>query len=196
MSTQKGPRPAAADFMMHDLDKTVPPPVRPRKVGNALDWERVERDLRVSYPDDFKGINRRYGTGWFDGFIQVLGPIFQSDRCTLPQYSADIDLIVKILRKRAPELAQRIRDRRLIPIAWTRNGDEIFYVVDESGRPAAILFVASRASDFDMFEDSFSEVLAGLLSGRLKTRVFPPNFPSDRVTVQSPYRFNAGRGRP
>src|SRR5688572_25528157 len=158
---------------MQPLHQFVPPPPHPRNVGTSSDWERVERDLRVTYPDDFKEINRRYGIGWFDGFIQVLGPIPLSHGYTLPQFGADIELDLEIIREREPELAGRIGDRRLIPIAWTRNGDEIFYVVDEFGRPREILFIGSRAARFDMFEDPFSEVLGGLLSGRLKTTYFP-----------------------
>src|SRR5687768_18572084 len=66
-------------LMTHELEKVVASPLHPRNVGSSSDWERVERDFRVSYPDDFKEINRRYGTGWFDGHIQVLGPKLRSE---------------------------------------------------------------------------------------------------------------------
>jgi hypothetical protein len=55
-----------------DLVRLVPRPDSP--IDATGDWERVETDLGLELPPDFKMLVHRYGRGQFRSFITPLNP--------------------------------------------------------------------------------------------------------------------------
>ncbi len=55
-----------------DLVRLVPSPEA--RVDATGDWERVETDLGLELPSDFKMLIQRYGFGQFESFITPLNP--------------------------------------------------------------------------------------------------------------------------
>ena len=105
------------------LLRLVPPPTVPAHVADDEMWRSAEAIAGVEYPIEMKQLHRAYGSGWFDDFVWVLNPAPHHDAYTL----FDFDL-----NEFAPQDVARVvpgvRAKEILPIAWTRAGEEFYYV--------------------------------------------------------------------
>ncbi len=171
-----------------ELLGTIEPPSTPVGVASEDDWRAAETRFGVRFPDDHKAINRHYGVGWFDGFIFVLGPLRANEASSLLDYTFDDELNLDAVRRCFPDL-RRLPLLHLVPIAWTINGDELFYLYPTTGNePPPILIIPSRCigDGIERHRRSLSELLALFLRRTLRSTVFPHNFPSKSPRFSCP----------
>lgn len=168
--------------MISDLLNLVPPPASPTGVASQDHWEFAERILCVRFPRDIKDLNRIYGTGWFDDFIGILSPNEKHKPFSLLEYKTETQMIMEGLAARYPELSVAKQCLRLIPIGWTRNGDELFYLIAAEQSEWEIVIAESRSFDGTRYCLSLSSFLANVISKRLNCPQFPNQFPSVNPT--------------
>jgi hypothetical protein len=66
------------------LLEAVPPPDQPCNPGRDEDWSGVESYFGLSFPADYKGLIRHYGSGAWGGYFWVLNP-FSVNRYVNPR---------------------------------------------------------------------------------------------------------------
>jgi len=154
-----------------DLVRLVPPPEAP--VDATGDWERVEADLGLELPSDFKMLIQRYGSGQFESFITPLNPFGPH-----PLLIADARRLQEDdqpFREENPELSPYAfypEPGGLLPWAGTDNGDRICWLTE--GHPHAWTTVTwnVRSCVYDAHAVGAVGFLHGWLTGQISTTVF------------------------
>lgn len=75
----------------------------------------------------------------------------------------------------------------LLPVGVTDNGDYIFWVVTDPHKSNdwTTAIIAARSPDVEYFNENLTELLAGILSGKIKADSFPNDFPDAKITFES-----------
>ncbi|WP_052768619.1 SMI1/KNR4 family protein [Streptomyces humi] len=164
---------------LEELLRLVPPPTDAPRA--AVDWERVEDELGVRLPDDYKRLSERYGPGDFDGFMTILHPHSQFWPTRLAgaaERAAELlEQMPESLRKRVPYDIDH-----LLAAGKTDNGDTIYWVTEPDHAPDEWTVTANgaRNTKWSHFEGGMVEFLVAILSGTTRLDVFPSDFPSVR----------------
>lgn len=162
-----------------ELLRLVPPPTD-AAVG-AVDWERVEDELGVPLPDDYKWLSERYGPGGFDDFMTILHPHSQF----WPTRLVDAAERAAELLEQMPESLQKkvpYRIDHLLAVGKTDNGDTIYWVTEPEAASDEWTVTANgaRNTKWPHFDGGVVEFLVAVLSGTTRMDVFPGDFPSAR----------------
>lgn len=164
---------------LSELLAVLAPPSHPRETGGTP-WPEVERRLSTALPTDYKRFIETYGTGRIADFLVILNP-FTANR--------HIDLIDHALHD--PEGMSLLKDEHpghdrfdrfpvpggILPFAITDNGDTFYWKTSPSPDRWPVLVYESRGPDHDMFDGPMTTALAALLSGAVRSRIFPSGFP-------------------
>ncbi|MCR9234543.1 MAG: pentapeptide repeat-containing protein [bacterium] len=76
-SLQRGPE-YKTDAPLDELLTLIPPPVKP--AHTAGDWAKIETELGVVFPDDFKHLIASYGSGRFFNDLNIFNPLTSQGR--------------------------------------------------------------------------------------------------------------------
>ena len=168
-----------ADEDIGRLLSLVPPPAR---IDNQIDWRTVEHGLHFRLPADYKKLIETYGVGQFDGFIWILHPTTTNRALRL---DAQIELRRQILEDVNETFAS---PSELTAWAITDNGDVCFWLnrgnaVDPSDW--RVVVNEGRGPEWDVSNLGSCAWLEHVLSGRLRVRVFPEDFPSESPTFRA-----------
>ncbi len=165
------------------LGEIVPPPDHP--VGAIGDWARVEAEVGLRLPSDYRALVAMYGAWMFDGFLEVLTPfslhgggLLEFGLHTVLEGMREArDAGVPIPFPLHPEPAG------LLPWGDTANGDWCYWVTRPREEPDrwSVAIQGSRSTDFWEHPGPLSAALADLLTGRARPPILPPEFPSDEV---------------
>lgn len=162
-----------------DLQKIIPPPKHPKYNGSPDDWGRVERNLGVKLPDDYKTLINLYGTGGFLEFVYPLSPFAPASlsfnlpgavKQTLSSYESG----QKEFPEFSPPFPAYPHESGLFPWANTMNGDTLFWLT--KGKPDSwpVVICDSKFSEkYDHFDLNATDFLARLMRGKIKSKVFP-----------------------
>ena len=66
------------DYMKR-LSEMVPPPAEPFEVGNLENFAKVEAELGLALPADYKQVILTYGSGQWQGFWYILNPFTKNE---------------------------------------------------------------------------------------------------------------------
>lgn len=140
-------------------------------LGLSMDWSRVENEMGVSLPEDYKRVCEAFGAGEFSEYLDVLCSGETGGPDILVQWKACVDVATKRKDLLLPhpffapyQVFERGRPGGLIPWAVTQNECEFYWLVDSgpSGKwPIVARFVDS---DWDQYELSTSEFIVRILS--------------------------------
>ena len=169
------------------LAAILAPPSEPREAGRESEWARVEEELGVRLPEDYKLFVQVYGSGTIDDFIVVLNPFSANRNINLLEAGRLRMQAVAELRSDHPD------DYRhdafpatggLLPFAITDNANVFYWKTN--GRPDAwtVVVYEGRGPAFAEFGGGMSAALAALLSGSVRFDVLPRDFPSARPTFR------------
>ncbi len=155
-----------------DLIRLVPPPAEP--VGAIGDWQRVEADLGLRLPADFKALIERYGLGQFVDFITPLTPFGPRD--LLVQSAHRLLDSERSFRRTHPDKCPYPfypEPGGLLEWAATDNGDRLCWLT--GGEPDSWTTVVwnPRGWYYEAHDLSAVEFLLAWLNGQVTTSVFP-----------------------
>jgi hypothetical protein len=167
------------DETLRRLVRLVPPP---EEISSEIDWLEVERGLHSRLPRDYKTLIENYGVGQFDGFIWILHPTTSNRHLRL---DVQIELHRQILQNVNETFA---RPNELTAWAITDNGDTCFWLnrgnsVDPD--QWSVVVNEGRGPEWDVTDLPTCAWLEAVLSGRLRVRVFPEDFPSASPTFHA-----------
>ena len=163
------------------------PPPEPQEAGRESEWARVEHELGVRLPEDYKKFVQIYGSGMIDGFVVVLNP-FSANR--------NINLIEagRLDREALAELRAGYPDDYrhdlypapggLLPFAITDNANVFYWNTNGEPDRWTVVVYEGRGPAYCEFGRGMSDVLAGLLARTVRFDVLPRDFPSAKPVFQ------------
>lgn len=167
--------------VVEKLVALAPPPETPSLTPRSGDWNRIERKINISFPDDYKQLLKAYGHGQWQGFWYLLNPRVHDEEHWC---SAEDDTIgstdLQVLRAvRAaeqeddptkPQLPIFPEEGGLLPWAYTDNGG-VFCWLTAGGRSTwpTIYYDQNPWSTHETqrLDLSCSEIVYGVVSGEL-----------------------------
>jgi len=176
--------------MIERLEAIVPPPAAPHEVPSAEEWAAYEEQLGAALPTDYRALITRYGTCGFDQFIWIFSPkaanqyfnlfgqgfaMLRGTREIRDQFGGEA-----VPYRLFPELGG------LLTLGYTANGDMLFWKTLGSADRWTIVVNGTRSDDYEEFRMNLVTFLAEVLSGRIRARRFPEDFPSPTPSFDVP----------
>ncbi|MEV6791741.1 hypothetical protein AB0M87_07020 [Streptomyces sp. NPDC051320] len=140
-------------------------------LGLHMDWTRVESELGVSPPEDYKRVCEAFGPGEFSEYLDILCSNEAGGPDILVQWRACAETADKRTDAALPHplfapynVFERQRPAGLIPWAFTQNECE-FYWLSDAGDPNEWPIIARFLdSDWDRYDMSTSEFVVRILT--------------------------------
>ena len=162
-----------------DLERlyaVVRPPDSPTEPGAVADWKRVEAELGVKLPDDYKGLIGRYGSGCFGEFLYPLNPFSQNRAGHLLHRGRAIlaaERASGMSREQGMPFPLHPDEGGLLPWAVTDNGDTLFWYTHPACASWPVVVRSGRGYRFEVYQRTSAGFLAVWLTGQLAVGVFP-----------------------
>ena len=140
----------------------MPPPPRSSAPPN---WPAVERSLGFALPGDYKDLVDRYGPGRFDDFLAVLAPGHPVPRLDLVHGVAEAADTLRVYASSGEALPAPVDG--LTAVAWTDNGDTVYWLRDPGSPPDRWRIAVNGARDFDewhLFDGCLAHFLVAVLN--------------------------------
>lgn len=169
------------------LRAIVPPPDEPVGVGDPTGWNRIEEELGLVLPDDYKEFIGTYGDGYLAGFIHIFNPFSDSPHLSL---QTSVEKICKVYRDlKASEGDKQVpfcvypEKSGLLP--WGRNdvGNYMFWLTDGESKKWPVVLAEGRSNRYERFNLGMATFLAKALSRELDSKIWPDDFPEPEVPI-------------
>ena len=158
------------------LGNVITAPEKTFDTGSSEEWNKFEKEIGIIFPDDYKKIIRKYGTGGLENFIWFLTP-FDSDnnvnyvkrmRWMLDAYNVSKSKFPDDFKYNTyPE-----KDG-LLPWGYTDNGDELYWKTSSSPENWEIVIYESASSENHNYKMSLAEFLYKLITKQLICDILP-----------------------
>ncbi len=165
---------------LESLSRVLPLRAEPRVKSTAKDWENLSTSL-LPYPKEYREFIDHYGAGCIDGFLWIFHPTISNTNLNLEhQYTKQLDIISSIvLEDTSTNNIQNLqRTYGLYPFGITDNGDVLFWIRQGDTKDWKIAILEARGTVVEIIDLSLLSFLSNLISGKLKCRAFPNDFPS------------------
>lgn len=172
------------------LTELIPPPGGRFGYG----WDAVQERLGTVLPTDYKRLVETYGPGSFDDFLSVLTPHAPTEYVDILRVGSVDRWALREVVRCGMELPERVGSvDRLVTWGVTDNGDRCYWVTGACPESWAVAVNDGRASEWEFFEMSVTELLYRVLSRKLVVTIFPEDFPDDRPEF---FRFDVNTSSP
>lgn len=164
---------------IQDLLAVVPPAVK-ADLG-PVEWDRVERELGSSVPEDYKELVSLYGPGCYSRFIHVYQPLNDLDSIDLGKQARDSLWALRYMDEEGEDMPYRLDDpAELLSFGRTDNGDVLFWhrVTLDSPDSWTVVVKEPRGEEWFQYDGGMTSFLADALSRRIDVPIFPRRFPS------------------
>ncbi len=163
------------------LFEVCPPPSKPNQPPTKSDWDRIESQIAISFPDDYKQILEKYGHGTWQGFWYFFNPAVHDDANWFsPEGETTGKLTLPILRAvRESDREEGVHDAEfaifpetggMLPWASTDNGGVFCWLTKGSQSNWPTVYFDEdpwRCVEKTVYELSCSEILLGAVTGEL-----------------------------
>lgn len=164
---------------IQSLIEIARPPISER-AHSPEEWAAAELTVSGRFPEDYKLLIDRYGTGCFDEFLWVLSPFSDNAHLNIVQRSKSILSALRDLHHFSVQLPHPLfpDNEGLFPWAVTDNGDELFWRYQNGTFSGPIMIVEARGPEWAEFNLTTTAFLALVLSKQVRVGIFPHGFPS------------------
>jgi hypothetical protein len=173
------------------LIELEPPPKLPVAPGAPSDWSRVEAEIGIGLPQDFKDYVEAYGAGQWADFFGVMNPFYKWKHPDAQQsWSQWMNMRMGSLaefrrehpKETAPFQAYPAKDG-LLAFGYDDNGGTLCWQTTGDPKSWAIVCLDEGFSkDFDRFDLPLTAFIAGLLT----EEIFPKTFAPDIFPISKP----------
>jgi hypothetical protein len=155
-------------------------------VENDGAWQKIEDELGISFPDDYKQFIDIFGTAYIGNFIYVLNPFAENRNFN---FSEQHIMILEAFR----EIGSFFGGEKfpyplypdkggLLPWGFSINGDHLFWFAQGEPQEWTIAVDESRGASFETYNDSMSSFLVKLLKKEIQSEILGDNL---RITCES-----------
>jgi hypothetical protein len=167
---------------IEELLTVVPAPEKATETGSKTKWSKVEKDLGVALPADYKEFVSRYGTGLLSGFIRVFNPFAKSEYTNLVASVRRIGATNQMLR--ASEGARFPYSvfpdpAGLLPWGTDDNGNYYYWLTRGEPDHWPVVVGAGRHAKWQQFDVSMTTFLGKGLTREIDCQIWPDDFPND-----------------
>jgi hypothetical protein len=157
-----------------DLISIAPPPA----TGARPHWPDVERAVGSVLPSEYKAVVEAYGLGNFGDCLTLFTPDATQPHLNLIEWAADPSEMTAA-HADTPEYFPYPgfpRENGLFGFGAGENWQVFYWLTGGSPDEWPILVYENRGPDFHRLEMPLTDVVVGLLTGKLKISVFPADF--------------------
>lgn len=172
---------------LKQLMDLVPPPSKPMNAGSAKAFLKVEAELSLKLPADYKALVHTYGSGKWQEFWSVLNPFTANKYTNLIIQSGNL----RPKRWSALDAERAVRERAgkkyphpiypesggILPWAITDNGGRFYWLTKGNPSKWPTIYYPSRDPDYESLTLPCVEIVLKTVAGKLK--IFGEEFGSN-----------------
>jgi hypothetical protein len=165
---------------LEELTRILPPPSYPVYARGVDDWGRIEEELGMIFPEDYREFVALYGAGSIDDFLWVFVPFCPNKYLDLSYNDTKLLGALRSLQDEFPETSPyplNPPEDGVFPWAITDNGDELYWRVRHGRVEKKVLVLGSRSNDWQEFDLTTVDFLTNVLNCTISVRRFPEDFP-------------------
>ncbi len=141
-------------------------------------WEKIEKELNVIFPSDYKYFIDNYGAGAINDFLWIFSPFEDNKNINSLDRLSELVYYDNITDNKKADSTEKINyydgKSGLFPIGVSDNGDEIF--MDFQGEEVSIEVYETRELSPIVFNVSFLEFLVEILTNDSYKDLFAEDF--------------------
>lgn len=169
-------RTARMESAFDRMVQLVPPPFSPVGRGSSSKWNSFEESIGISLPLDYKWLVNTYGAGDFGDMLVPLNPFIDSDTIHYETQLAVIrDLYLNFKGAFSQECSYPFfpQANGLLPIAFDTNGNNFFWIANESPDDWGLIHYNWRAGCLTQkYNLTFVQFLIDWVDGHLPNSFF------------------------
>ena len=160
--------------MISQLGLLLAPPQVPSAAGTPDEWNSIETRLGVSFPADYREFITVYGAGDIGGTIGIVSPFSSTGNLEwrLDQLRETREMMQEGLGYSPVPYPVFPASGGLIPWAHTAFGDVLSWVTSEGDPNGWNILVEDSECEWELFEETMTSFLVGIVSGALETSIF------------------------
>ena len=143
-------------------------------------WEIIENENNIVFPEDYKWFLENYGPGSINGFLWVFSPICNNlNLNSFEQYKTMKNSYEFMVNNKLIECEYCFYDNGIGLFPWgiTDNGDELYW--NYMNEVTEIVVLSSRYADIFSCKLNMTDFLTGLLTKKTECNLFPEDFVLD-----------------
>lgn len=176
---------------LNRLRAIAPPPAVPKETGTPKTWDKVEQRLGIPLPAEYKAFIDHYGTGGFDGFIDLYNPFAANDYYNLFQALDAHHQASRRTQFLADSGWTAVRPFELYPapnglVPWGTTPDFGLALFWQTGNPPQTwptVFYNLRNGEYEVWKLPCTGFLAEILSGKARSVLLPDDFPPKKPGI-------------
>jgi hypothetical protein len=171
-----------------ELKKQVPPPSKPFEVGSLARWRKIESQLGLKLPRDYREFVFAYGSGLFAGFYRVYNPFAASEYTGLLSSSKRI---CDMNRESQPGNPERFpykyypEPEGLLPWGNDENGNDYFWLTKGPPTNWVVVQDENRGNGIRVQPYSMTGFLVAIL--QRKVRALAGSYPRKEHSIFKPW---------
>jgi hypothetical protein len=169
-------------MIIFDLLQIMPSPQKDFNPAN--DWPRIQSELNLELPMDYKKFIDEYNTGRIADFIIIFSPFAKNANVNLLNQIHTQTGILQELHSSGEKIPYELfpKEGGILPFGITDNGDVFFW---KTGLNVWHVIVnEARSDEWEYFELSFLDFLEHFLLGKLKSKILPA------MSISKPIEFS------
>ncbi|MCG8419786.1 MAG: SMI1/KNR4 family protein [Proteobacteria bacterium] len=152
-------------------------PDKALETPNPGGWEKVEQELSLVLPEDYKWFIEQYGTGCVSMYVWILNPFSKNENLNLIYQIGSQSALFREMKDELGEEGCPYRvypdEGGLVPFAISDNGDTLFWLADsQDPQDWPVVVNQTRSSIYEVHEQNMTSFLLKLVTGEIKSEIF------------------------
>ena len=178
------------------LAQIAHPPTKPSETGSPKTWKKIEQQLGISLPDDYKNLIDHYGTGAFNDFIRPYNPFASKEDQNLFQMLEILHQADSKTQKMADPAWTVVRPFELYPaikglLPWGNAGDlglALFWQIGNQPQNWPTIFYDLSTGEYETWKMPMTDFLFRIFTDQIESVFFPKNLMQAENSIWfSPY---------
>lgn len=170
------------------LTELMPPPVQPfESPAQSTHWLKIDAELSIQLPQDYKRFIELYGSGVIDKFLTIFNPFASNQNLNLMSQLVTQRQVYFELESYGEDIPYKFFpvNGGIFPLGMTDNGDVLFWKTSGYSENWSIIINESRAPEWECFDMSLTSFLINIFNRTTVCNSFPASFPSHYIKFRS-----------
>ena len=158
-----------------ELQQILKKPNKVYSIGTKDKWNRIQKELDISFPKDYINFIDYYGTGGIGDFWWFLTPYEEDLNVNYKKRSGEMLEAYQESKQKFPEYFSHNlypEDDGLLPFAYTDNGDELYWLTKGNPEQWHVVIYESRSPEFYYYSMGLAEFLCKMIKGEISCEIF------------------------